>query len=48
MDTGYPQKLKEKLLSEIKSKEGRVPETKQQGRKRTFAFCDNTNLKCLL
>ena len=49
MDRGYPHNLKEKVLSEINSKEGRVPETKQQkGRKRTFAFRDNTNLKCLL
>ena len=40
--------IERKAAVEINSKEGRVPETKQQGRKRTFAFRDNTSLKCLL
>ena len=48
MDRGYRHNLKEKLLSEINSKEIIVPETKQQGRKINFAFGGNTNPKCLL
>ena len=43
MDRGYPHNLKEKLLSEINSKEILVPETKQHGRKINFAFRDSTN-----
>ena len=48
MDRGYPHNLKEKLLSEINSKEILVPERKQQGRKINFAFRDSTNPKCPL
>ena len=44
MDRGYPHNFKENLLSQIKlkRKEVRVPETKQQGRKR-----HNTSPQCV-